>query len=1251
MADGQANSSDNHAKWFRFEIQHIFASEVFDRFSGLLSDAGIKEEMRGNKIALLSDSTVVNLVQAAGGTIQSTLFAAGWSINRHDSRASGGNHPGYNLFLQNQLERIKNLGLPQADQNRAVQHLFKFATQVSQGKIKIDGDVVAVMGSDGQETVLKQAWDSYKFADYSNLSILQKSSIDIFFGSADKSIVDANSNDNTDYRNERAHALKDSGLFDADQIRFADFGLGGANKAKATTSASIGMIYNLVAKLGYKLDDPDKAGEATAAALDRVLGGALSFEAIKQQAIHIFNYMGANAGSFLDSLSNLGPFVVDSIKQSAGKMVASAATHVSIGDIAEFINAAYDHIKVGAKTGDWSLFMGDIVKYGAGMIQSLLLVTGSTMAAFKIHPIAGAVVAAGWAAYGIVDSYTNAGELLGKIVNDIKDKVVLASDELLKLTDGLSDFILAYYGVGAQIPGNIAPFEKLYVIDDLDPTKPAKLLGSDDDELIFGRNGAVIFAGGGDDQIHHNGYGVVYAGDGNDQILVYDTLASFKAYGGAGNDYILAKNGTGGEFYGGPGRDWFFVKTPGAKLYGDTVDGQAAGSGGSDSDNFWWTPGTTIMDAGRTDVLKFFGVPLVSGTNDIPLIAKGGLGLFGGTSGLGLYNSPLYFDNLMIFINYIFVGKDLYVANVFDGLLNLFTGASFDQMGDGSSIRGAMKVKNFERVESAWGMVLPFLAPGSLGMKFKTANPFLAALALLPPTLGGLNMLLGMVDDVIALAEFTARFAKSLAWVAGADPLILDLDGDGIETIAMDQSGIRFDQNLDFFSEHSGWLSGDDGFLVLDSNHNGKVEDASEMFGGIGQSGLAELATHDSNHDGKISVADIVWADLQVWRDIDGDALTDAGELFTLDALGIADIGLTATAVNSTTPQGTRLVDKAYFSFVSGGVGKLYDAVFETNNVDTRYRGESGSASWLKDTHIDARGFGSIVDLSVAMSNDIHLGEVVASASAVMTVPKLKVLRAQAGEALGLWGQVNELTRELTPVRVLTIAGKDSLADYGVYHEDATGGFWTNASGAAIRNAGGTVIIRATLADVLQQSGFHLEQTFSPSDRGQPTQFRAPLAYLVEVVAGRAVVLDVASAADARPLSAGQEWRTEALGFNPYADVPVAAIGVKFIDGKVVDYTVEVTDAAGSFYVWARNLDYAAELQFYYGSARDFNLRNYEVDFNSLDEVGSTDDSHLRVELLTPGQFHFATSLGGVNFRPEMLMKQANDNQRLRTAA
>ena len=84
---------------------------------------------------------------------------------------------------------------------------------------------------------------------------------------------------------------------------------------------------------------------------------------------------------------------------------------------------------------------------------------------------------------------------------------------------------------------------------------------------------------------------------------------------------------------------------------------------------------------------------------------------------------------------------------------------------------------------------------------------------------------------------------------------------------------------------------------------------------------------------------------------------------------------------------------------------------FQSSTVDTRYAGESGRAAWQQDTDVTARGFGTIVDLAVAVANDVAFGEIVAEASAAMTVPKLKLLRAQAGEALGLWGETLELTR------------------------------------------------------------------------------------------------------------------------------------------------------------------------------------------------------------------------------------------------
>jgi len=102
-------------------------------------------------------------------------------------------------------------------------------------------------------------------------------------------------------------------------------------------------------------------------------------------------------------------------------------------------------------------------------------------------------------------------------------------------------------------------------------------------------------------------------------------------------------------------------------------------------------------------------------------------------------------------------------------------------------------------------------------------------------------------------------------------------------------------------------------------------------------------------------------------------------------------------------------------------------------------------------------------------------------------------------------------------------------------------------------------------------------------------------------------------------------------------------MGGYLIDGKVVDYSIAVTDADGTFYVWSRNLDRALELQHKLGHPGEYNLRNYEIDFDNLDEVGLTDDAAYRVEILTAGKFHFASSIFGVDFQPE-IVSAGNDN-------
>ena len=60
--------------------------------------------------------------------------------------------------------------------------------------------------------------------------------------------------------------------------------------------------------------------------------------------------------------------------------------------------------------------------------------------------------------------------------------------------------------------------------------------------------------------------------------------------------------------------------------------------------------------------------------------------------------------------------------------------------------------------------------------------------------------------------------------------MILDLDGDGIETTGL-QNGFMMDHQSDGFAELSSWVDTDDGIIVHDKNNNGIIDNGNEIFG------------------------------------------------------------------------------------------------------------------------------------------------------------------------------------------------------------------------------------------------------------------------------------------------------------------------------------------------------------------------------------------------------------------------------------
>ncbi|WP_434150627.1 hypothetical protein ACR2R6_03800 [Methylocaldum gracile subsp. desertum] len=76
-------------------------------------------------------------------------------------------------------------------------------------------------------------------------------------------------------------------------------------------------------------------------------------------------------------------------------------------------------------------------------------------------------------------------------------------------------------------------------------------------------------------------------------------------------------------------------------------------------------------------------------------------------------------------------------------------------------------------------------------------------------------------------------FNAARGWVQPYyDPLALDLDGDGIETVGVAGSGtVLFDHDGDGLKQGTGWVKSDDGLLVLDRNGNGVIDNGAELFG------------------------------------------------------------------------------------------------------------------------------------------------------------------------------------------------------------------------------------------------------------------------------------------------------------------------------------------------------------------------------------------------------------------------------------
>lgn len=124
--------------------------------------------------------------------------------------------------------------------------------------------------------------------------------------------------------------------------------------------------------------------------------------------------------------------------------------------------------------------------------------------------------------------------------------------------------------------------------------------------------------------------------------------------------------------------------------------------------------------------------------------------------------------------------------------------------------------------------------------------------------------------DVEMTASFTQYYKEEgISAQAMCDPLVLNFEGN---VAGLSDMKFKFDLDADGTEDEISTLAGGNGFLALDLNTDGRINDGSELFGTKSGNGFADLSQYDEDGNGFIDENDSVFDRLKIWiKDENGE--------------------------------------------------------------------------------------------------------------------------------------------------------------------------------------------------------------------------------------------------------------------------------------------------------------------------------------------------------------------------------------------
>ncbi|MEY9524038.1 PII-like signaling protein [Bradyrhizobium japonicum] len=136
--------------------------------------------------------------------------------------------------------------------------------------------------------------------------------------------------------------------------------------------------------------------------------------------------------------------------------------------------------------------------------------------------------------------------------------------------------------------------------------------------------------------------------------------------------------------------------------------------------------------------------------------------------------------------------------------------------------------------------------------------------------------------------------------VGSGAPVILDLDGNGVDVSLLGTTKVAFDMAGDGWPVPTAWVGPGDAFLAIDPDGRGIIDQAKQIeftqwAPGTASDMQALRQVFDTNHNGELEANDAMWSDFRIWQDANSDGISDPGEVRMLDEAGITSINLNPT--------------------------------------------------------------------------------------------------------------------------------------------------------------------------------------------------------------------------------------------------------------------------------------------------------------------------------------------------------------------